>query len=152
MSTQLSKRETLLIKINISKSEKLITKGEWENISFESGLSEDFIREFKNEVYWDSISLLQKLSENFIREFKDLVYWPYISKKQKLSPAFIHEFEYLMDWDLYFHYQYASFEIMKSFISKTSFSEMEQFNCKLLNELERKEIERILKFKCLFKK
>jgi hypothetical protein len=57
-----------------------------------------------------------------------------------------------MEWDLYFYHQYASFEIMKTFISKTSFLKMEQFNSKHLNELERKEIKRILKFKYLFEK
>jgi hypothetical protein len=36
-------------------------------------LSEEFIKEFKNEVDWDFISKYQKLSEEFIKEFKNEV-------------------------------------------------------------------------------
>jgi len=38
-------------------------------------LSEDFIREFKNEVDWENISMYQTLSEDFIREFGKKVKW-----------------------------------------------------------------------------
>ena len=46
---------------------------DWNYISSQYILSENFIREFKDEVNWYYISPYQKLSENFIREFKDEV-------------------------------------------------------------------------------
>ena len=49
-------------------------------ISYYYILSEDFIREFKDDVYWINISIYQKLSEDFIREFKDKVDWNWILK------------------------------------------------------------------------
>ena len=152
MNISLTSREILLRENNIFKSENLITKNEWTDASYYLNLSEEFIREFKNEVDWENISAFQILTENFIREFKGLVYWPYISGKQELSFNFIREFEHLIDWDLHFYHQDIPFEIMKTFIHKTSFYEMEHFNYKHLNNLERKEIKRILKFKYLFEK
>ena len=65
----------------------------WEKLSVYGKLSEDFIREFKNEVNWYHISINQKLSEDFIREFKDRVEWYWISCGQKLSESFAEEFK-----------------------------------------------------------
>ena len=41
----------------------------WHNVSYYSELSDEFIREFKDEVNWNNIFRRQKLSENIIREF-----------------------------------------------------------------------------------
>ena len=57
---------------------------DWTDISIDYKLSENFIREFENEINWDNISYYQNLSENFIREFKDKVSWFEISINQKL--------------------------------------------------------------------
>jgi hypothetical protein len=57
-----------------------------------------------------------------------------------------------MEWDFYFYHQQAPFEIMKSFIKRASFTEIKQFNTEHLNESEKKEIDKILEFKYLFKK
>ena len=43
-------------------------------ISYQYILSENFIRELQDKVDWCYISERQKLSENFIREFQDKVY------------------------------------------------------------------------------
>ena len=51
--------------------EKGIDKVDWEQISSIQGLSESFIREFKDYVDWEQISYYQILSESFIREFSD---------------------------------------------------------------------------------
>ena len=45
----------------------------WQALSRHEFLTEDFIREFKDEVDWFWISMFQHLSEDFIREFKDKV-------------------------------------------------------------------------------
>ena len=43
----------------------------WREISRDCDLSEDFIREYQDDVHWDCISINQKLSKDFIIEFKD---------------------------------------------------------------------------------
>ena len=71
---------------------------DWGDISYRTGLSEGFIREFQDKVEWDEISINQKLSEDFIREFQDYVEWWNISYHQKLSEDFIREFKDKVDW------------------------------------------------------
>ena len=48
---------------------------DWESVSKHKFLTEDFIREFADEVNWSCISANQHLSEEFIREFADKVDW-----------------------------------------------------------------------------
>ena len=85
---------------------------DWSNDTFyiDNKLSEDFIREFKDEVYWEMISKYQTLSEDLIREFKDDVDWWYISKYQTLSEDFIREFKEKIDWHMISKYQTLSKE------------------------------------------
>ena len=64
----------------------------WWRISMQP-LSEEFIREFKDEVNWNNISVIQNLSEDFIREMKNYVDWGLISIRQVLSEDFIREFK-----------------------------------------------------------
>ena len=66
---------------------------DWETLSEHRGLTEDFIREFADNVWWGNISEYQHLSEDFIREFKDRVDWDWIAKYQRLSKNFIREFK-----------------------------------------------------------
>ena len=73
------------------------------------------VREFKNKVDWESISINQKLSENFIREFKNKVNWEFISKYQKLSENFIREFNLKIDKD---NWLYKDTEFKKEQIIK----------------------------------
>ena len=49
---------------------KSLKEVNWDYISWNLKLSEDFIREFANEVVWEYISCTQKLSENFIIKTK----------------------------------------------------------------------------------
>jgi hypothetical protein len=65
---------------------------DWYVVSKYSILSEDFIREFKDQVNWNHISNYQSLSEYFIREFNDKVNWFWISRYQNLTEDFIREF------------------------------------------------------------
>ena len=71
---------------------------DWLSVSRHKGLTEDFIREFKDNVYWVDISKYQHLSENFIRKFQDKVDWHYVSRYQRLSEDFIREFADKVDW------------------------------------------------------
>jgi hypothetical protein len=90
----------------------------WSGISQHQKLSEDFIREFKNDVDWDYISSYQRLSEDFIREFQDRVNWYWISIFQKLSENFIREFKDKVNWGYISLYQKLSEEFKKEFQDK----------------------------------
>jgi hypothetical protein len=87
----------------------------WDNISACQKLSKEFIKEFQDKVSWDYISTYQKLSEDFIKEFQNNIYWIYISKYQKLSEDFIKEFQDKVDWDYISRYQKLSEEFIKEF-------------------------------------
>jgi len=65
----------------------------WDTISLEYSLSEEFMRVHKNQLNWLIISFYQKLSENFIREFQNKLIWWYIlrNKNINLSEDFITE-------------------------------------------------------------
>ena len=51
------------------------------------------IEEFKDKVDWDGISVNKKLSEDFIKEFKDYVWWWGIFRYQQWSGDFFEEFK-----------------------------------------------------------
>jgi hypothetical protein len=87
----------------------------WYDISLYQKLSENFIREFKDKVKWDWISISQNLSEDFIREFKDKVNWNNIFIHQKLSETFIKEFKDKVNWNWISEYQKLSEEFIKEF-------------------------------------
>jgi hypothetical protein len=53
----------------------------WAQMSCYWDLSEDFMREFKNQLSWEYISEKQVLSEDFIREMNDYVQWIMISDR-----------------------------------------------------------------------
>jgi hypothetical protein len=91
---------------------------DWDEISVYKKLTEDFIREFKNNVDWCFISINQTLSEKFIREFKDNVNWEYISRHQKLSEDFIREFSDKVYWTYISKYQKLSEDFMEEFADK----------------------------------
>ena len=84
-------------------------------------LSEEFIREFQNEVVWDNISYFQTLSEDFIREFQDKVNWNFISIHQTLSEGFIIEFEDKIDFNAISYVQKLSGDFIKEFCDRISF-------------------------------
>lgn len=60
--------EELIKEYDYNCSVEKLKKIHWVTFSRHQKISEDFIREFKNEVCWSSISIGQKLSESFIRE------------------------------------------------------------------------------------
>ena len=91
-----------------------------ETISTYQLLSEDFIREFADRVDWDTISANQHLSEEFIREFKDRVDWFYISEYQHLSEDFIREFKDRVHWGCISNYQNLSESFIKEFADKVN--------------------------------
>ncbi len=79
-------------------------------------LSEDFMREFKDEMDWHQVASQQKLSENFIREFKNMLPMRYVSTYQKLSEDFIRELSDIVCWECIFIYQELSEGFIREFI------------------------------------
>jgi hypothetical protein len=88
-------------------------------------LSEDFIREYQNEVHWEYISLFQTLSEDFIQEFQNFVDWVNISIFQKLSGEFIKKFADKVGWWCISKYQKLSEYFINEFADILNFSEIE---------------------------
>ena len=107
------------ISVNCKVTEEFIREFQyyvnWQFISYKQKLSENFIREFSNKVDWYYISLSQKLSENFIREFKYKVTWYHISEYQKLSEDFIREFKNKVNWEYISKYQKLSESFIREF-------------------------------------
>ena len=99
----------------------------WTDVSCHKGLTEDFIREFADEVNWCSISHYQHLSEDFIREFKDKVYWFSISEQQHLSENFIREFKDWLDWDWISIRQHLSEDFIREFKDRVSWNWISMF-------------------------
>lgn len=62
---------------------------DWVKISKESGLTEAFIREHKNNLDWKLLSQYQSLSETLINQYRKKFSWAKISKYQTLSLSFI---------------------------------------------------------------
>jgi hypothetical protein len=122
----------------------------WLTISQFQTLSEDFIRNHQNDVGWGNISEEQKLSEEFIEEFQDKVYWKGISSFQTLSDRFLIDFKNKIDWNIYFYYHQASFSIIKKFITKTSYLNINELNHSTLNDAQKSEINKMLKLKYSF--
>ena len=101
---------------------------------------------------WLTISLKDKLSEEFIREFQDNVIWQYICEHQTLSKDFLNEFKDRIIWSCYFVSKEVEYEIMKSFILKTDYTSLDSFETLHLSNNQRKEIQRILDLKHTFHK
>ncbi len=90
----------------------------WNRISSCQHLSEDFIREFKDRVNWGCISHYQHLSEDFIREFKDEVTWGWVLISQRLSEDFIREFADRVTWVYLSMHQQLSEDFIREFKDK----------------------------------
>ena len=144
-------RRKLLEEIGIETPEYKITPQKWEDICIDYTLSEEFIREFQDQIDWRNVSTYQKMTENFIREFEDKVCWYRVPTSQSLSDRFVIEYNNKVDWEFYFYYTEGSFPIMKKYISKTNHKNCSEFKTKHLNQKQKEEIERLLKLKNVFK-
>jgi hypothetical protein len=168
-------RKKLFKEFGVSEKESSLTDIDWEYLSSKNGLSEEFIREFQNNLNWPQISYIQKISEEFICEFQDKVDWGYISFRQILSEDFMKKFTDKVNWDnvsskqlmsngfihensnkinfiIYFNYQKANFEIIKKYILKTTLTHIRSIRSDHLTEAQKQEIQRILDLKYLFTK
>lgn len=106
---------------NLSKFAKFVN---WEkfggffNYDFNE-LSEKFIRNHHNDIKnWDLISSNPNLSENFIEEFKNFINWDKVSLNPNLTEKFIHKFKYLFDWNKVVKNRNFSEEFIKKNINR----------------------------------
>ena len=114
---------------------------DWETLSEHRGLTEDFIREFADNVWWGNISEYQHLSEDFIREFKDRIDWFYISQYQHLSEDFIREFQDKVDWYWISSNQHLSEDFIREFADRVNWgciSEYQRLSYKFIEEFKDK--------------
>jgi hypothetical protein len=94
--------QELIVNLNLNcliEEVKDLGLGDWISISGYQELSEDLIREYKDEIVWDGVTFFQNLSEDFIYEFKDkldievLIYRKLITK-QRLKEMELKELEW----------------------------------------------------------
>ena len=108
-----NKQIEMLKSIGFDLKKRQIKKRDWYNISVQSGISEEFMREYSRKIDWIDISAFQKLSEDFMREFKDYVNWHHISMDQKMSESFIDEFKDRFTFDNLFENEHIPFSYVK---------------------------------------
>ena len=88
-----------------------LTKSHWHWITCRQKLSEDFIKEFSDEVDFDWVVAYQDVSEEFIELFQDKINWYQVSSK-KLSNNFIIKFAHKLDWTKV-HYKNISEDLIR---------------------------------------
>jgi hypothetical protein len=160
------------MEIGITKNESS-RKYDWADISIYKTLSEEFIREFQDNLIWRSIWQYQRLSVDFIREFKGKASWYFITKNQKLSEEFIREYQSDLDWytvsrfqrlsddfiiefkdkifwNAYFQHQPANFYIIKKFITNTNIENTNNFQTFHLTKEQNQTIDKMLALKYMF--
>lgn len=76
-------------------------------------LSEDFIREFWNEVNWSAISCHQKLSSKFVKEFADKIEWDEFIKYGNITREILESCEEYIDWSRVVFYNKIDEDILE---------------------------------------
>ncbi|AUN01423.1 hypothetical protein EXM90_11505 [Clostridium botulinum] len=69
----------------VRKNKETLNEIDWENISKNKNLTENFIIEFENNIDWFYIKCFQNLSENFLLKFKNKIYWSNVPYSVNLS-------------------------------------------------------------------
>ena len=119
-------RKELLGEIGLTIGQLMVI--DWEEIAEDFALSEEFMREFQEELPWDILSSEQTLSESFIEEFGHKVYWDKISRYQKLSEAFIQKYLWELDKIAIFSYQELSIPFIEKYKTNALLDQMLQYN------------------------
>src|SRR3989338_3536474 len=104
------------------------TLKDWYRISAYGMLTEEFIREFADQVVWHIISRYQNLSETFIREFADRVDWFTISQCQDLSDTFIREFADRVNWFKLSFNRSLSESLIREFADRVDWTRISEYH------------------------
>lgn len=98
----------------------------WNSIEKEGNLSENFMREHKDNINWTKICRHQTLSENFILEMEDYIDFHVLLIYQTFSENFIEANEHLLHWDHIARFQPLSLSFIKKHIAKINYDKLEQ--------------------------
>ena len=142
-------RQKLLEDIEIYAPFEQLDDNSWDKIE-NLPLSEEFIREFRNFLNIHYISTNGVLSEDFIREFSERVNWQAVARNRTYSIEFMLEFKNEFDFDGYFINHNVDFFVIKKFISKTFFLNINEFQTKHLTESQKLDIQNLIDIKSLF--
>lgn len=73
----------------------------WRILSGSSNLvlSDDFLMEFEDKVDWNWISSYKRLESKDLKRWKNKLNWGFISSNQKLTDEDIYNYSYLLDWE-----------------------------------------------------
>lgn len=83
----------------IRENDDLIYAIDYNNVIF----TEQFLREFENDIHWIAVNDHQKITIDFIREYKDILdtgFWDWISWNFDLTNQFIDEFANKLNWKI----------------------------------------------------
>lgn len=75
-----------------------LNKNEFVRISMSPGLTEGFIRKYKDELNWTYITCKQELSVEFIEEHSDYVDWNVLNYGRFFEEGFIMKYEDKINW------------------------------------------------------
>lgn len=100
--------------------EKYADHIDWGGVSKNSKLSESFIDKWSHRVNWRLICMYQELSEDFIDNHKDKVFWSAIAINQKLSEQFIEKHADKLFWESVLSNQVLSSELILKYREKIS--------------------------------
>ena len=103
------------------------------------------------DINWGTISRYAILSEEFIREFQNEVDWIWISRLQLLSDEFLLEFKDKIDWHQYFYNDNVSYLMTKKFLIRTGHKDLSYSSFSRLSKTQKQEIQKILDVKYMFK-
>lgn len=95
---------------------------DWDGISSEEGLDEDFIRKHSDNLNWDYICEYQILSPELMNDFHDRLNFKIISSCQELPEDFIDKFHEKFFWTDICRYQVLNEDFMRRHDSKLDFA------------------------------
>ena len=92
----------------------------WVEISSCQVLTEDFMREFAENIEWISVCYDQTLSEDFMEEFVTKIDWNVVSYRQRMSEKFVIKHEKQINWSFFFNKNNSSDFLIYDFVKDFS--------------------------------
>lgn len=106
----------------------------WNYIVKSQKLSEEFMREFRNEIDMKCAGTQQIMSEEFLNEMKDKVSFSTVARYHSLSEKFIERYSNDLNWKYISSQQIFSEQFMEKYWEKINWNEYFYFTVKI-NEL-----------------
>jgi hypothetical protein len=112
---------------------------DWLSLSCYQELTDEFIDEFKEEIYWDAISERKDLSIDFLRKYKEKIIWYEYTTYNKLEEETIIEFAQYLDWDQISASQVLSENLIRDYkesVDWDAISESQELSESFINEFK----------------